>query len=362
MSAAIASTAHPKGTGAPGAADGSDIEDSFFPALIEVSQQVGCNPVDLLAVMKAESNVCPGAVNPHGGATGLIQFMPETLKKLGWSEPMQVFAELSATDQLPWVQQFLKAGKGQFTSPGRIYQFIFLPATMGTATQPGDAVATKDSPNAAIAAAYASNEALDINKDGKITIQELTTRMQGQEAGARWTALVTRLKAAQAGSAQTPPAAGSGAQAPTPTKPAPSTSSGSAQPPADGGAAGSTPGASGAGKPDGTSQSSDPSGASEADPSASDPSSGTSDPSSGTSDPSSSASDPSGGTSEADAGASDPSSGTSDPSSGTSEADAGASDSSESSEPDSTSEQSSSSDPSDSSGSSEAPAESASEG
>jgi len=353
MSAAIASTAHPKGTGAPGSADSSDIEDSFFPALIDVCQQVGCNPADLLAVIKAESNVCPGAVNPHGGATGLIQFMPETMKRLGWSEPMQVFAELSATDQLPWVQQFLKAGKGQFTSPGRIYQFIFLPGTMSTATQPGDAVASKDSPTAAIAAAYASNEALDINKDGKITIQELTTRMQGQEAGGRWTALVTRLKAAQAGGAQAPPAAG-GAQAPTPS------ASSSTQPPDAAGGA-TTPGASGSGAPDSTSQASEPNTGAEADSGASDSSAATSDPSS-TSEPATSASDRGTDTSESSGTSADEASaGATDASSSASEPDAGASDSSPSSETDTTDEENSTSSSDDSSSSSEASAESPSE-
>jgi Transglycosylase SLT domain len=217
-----------KGTGAPGAADSSDIEDSFFPALTAASTQLGCVPGDLLGIMMAESNVRPDIRNTNGGATGLIQFMPATLKGLGWPETPDAFAKLSATDQMPYVVKYLSPGKGKFTSAGRLYQFVFLPGTMNKATQPGDAICSKDDSNTTLAKAYAANAGLDANKDGKITIAELTARVTSQQGGARWKALFARLQSATA-----PGASG--------------TSSGPAAAPTGGSSSGSSGGSTGGG-------------------------------------------------------------------------------------------------------------------
>src|ERR1700677_3250422 len=58
---------------------------SFWNRLGQISRSVGLEPEDLLAVMYYESGLDPAAINPHGNATGLIQFEPSTLKGMGYA-------------------------------------------------------------------------------------------------------------------------------------------------------------------------------------------------------------------------------------------------------------------------------------
>ncbi|WP_370940459.1 DUF4157 domain-containing protein [Amycolatopsis sp. cg13] len=161
------------------------VENSFLPALESACRDVGCRPLDLLSCMMAEGGVGPGSVNPQSHAVGLIQFMPSTLEKLGYPGTWRDFAELSATDQMDYVRKFLLPGKGTFTSAGRIYQFMFLPATMGSAKDRGGVIATADDADERLKKAYAKNAGLDTNKDGTITIDELEARARQHRAAAQ---------------------------------------------------------------------------------------------------------------------------------------------------------------------------------
>lgn len=53
--------------------------------LIPVAFAVGGSPFDLARVIWAESRFNPQAVNPKSGATGLIQFLPSTAQKMGFT-------------------------------------------------------------------------------------------------------------------------------------------------------------------------------------------------------------------------------------------------------------------------------------
>ncbi len=69
-----------------------------------VSTRLGIDPNWLMAVMHFESRLNPGAVNPYSGATGLIQFMPQTAKSLGTTT--EALKTMGFAGQLPYVERY----------------------------------------------------------------------------------------------------------------------------------------------------------------------------------------------------------------------------------------------------------------
>jgi len=173
----------------PRPSTGPGLTDAFFHELKAISARLGSDPGDLLAVMVSESNVDPKAQNPHGKATGLIQFMPQTLKGLGWTAGPDAFATLSAEQQLPYVEKYYRPHRGKLTSAGRLYQATFLPATLKNSTESTVIAA----PGGPYAKAYAANKGLDTNKDGVITVSDLTERLNRKKQTDRWKSLAARL-------------------------------------------------------------------------------------------------------------------------------------------------------------------------
>lgn len=137
----------------------------------EISQRLGCNPNDLKAVIYAESGGNPRAVNPSG-ATGLIQFMPDTAKGLGTTTA--ALKNMTIEQQLDYVEKHLqgaKAGAGfaktDKIDSGTLYSLVFLPAFAKR-----DVLCQSDS------IYYKANSGLDKNKDGLITKADLATQMK----------------------------------------------------------------------------------------------------------------------------------------------------------------------------------------
>jgi Hemopexin len=168
------------------------LTDQFFVDLRALCGRLGCSLEDLLGVMESESSVNPSRQNPNGKATGLIQFMPDTLRLLGWSTGPDAFAMLTAEQQLPYVERFF-APNARFGlgSAGRLYQANFLPATLPGSTE-ATVLCGRDGPNAGI---YRQNAVLDVNNDGQITVSDLTARVDQVRRGERWSMLMRRLAA-----------------------------------------------------------------------------------------------------------------------------------------------------------------------
>ena len=78
-----------------------DLANDFFPAVEEISDELGVKPVHLLSVMMSESGVYARAHNPNGNASGLIQFMPFVLRNLGWTQGHEAFRQLPRRLQRP---------------------------------------------------------------------------------------------------------------------------------------------------------------------------------------------------------------------------------------------------------------------
>lgn len=103
--------------------------DQFMAKLSQVSTSLGIDPNWLLAVMYKESRLKSTAYNAQSGATGLIQFLPNTASGLGTTT--SALRKMSATQQLDYVYKYLSTWKGKMKSVIDVYLAVFYPAAVG---------------------------------------------------------------------------------------------------------------------------------------------------------------------------------------------------------------------------------------
>ena len=148
-----------------------NLTDEFYDKVVEISKRIKCDPNDLMGVMNSESGLDHTATNSIG-ATGLIQFVPDTASWLKTST--EELKSMSAVEQLDYVEKYLIAMKKEagFTtdaqlSLGDLSALVFLPkyAKNNVLTRDGEKY-------------YSANIALDTNKDNKITKSELAARVR----------------------------------------------------------------------------------------------------------------------------------------------------------------------------------------
>ena len=110
-----------------------NLSDQFYAKVVAIANRINCSPDALMALMNAESGLNPKAVNSNGGATGLIQFMPDTAASLGTSTP--ALKMMSAEQQLDYVEKYLvnakrgaNFGDAEQLDAATLYAIVFLPA------------------------------------------------------------------------------------------------------------------------------------------------------------------------------------------------------------------------------------------
>lgn len=181
-----------------------DIDNLFFPRLEEVCEDLStedgtCRAIDLLRVMKSESDVRADAWNNNPknlppeqryNASGIIQFMPATLLREGWTHGHADFRKLTPTEQLPWVRRYFAAYRGKLINSAAVYTATFLPALIDHAGDPDFVLTAKDGP---LGWAYQPNASFDANHDLAITVRELDEAIDRNCRGPRWGELVARL-------------------------------------------------------------------------------------------------------------------------------------------------------------------------
>jgi len=149
----------------------------FIQAVNALAQKYNIDANDLLGLMQSESGVNPQARNPSG-ATGLIQFMPNTARALGTST--DALYGMNRVQQMVWVDRYFAMNRlPRGATAGNLYASVFLPKY--TSRPPNFVVARRggandagDNPNGSW---YAQNSGLDLNRDGNITIAELGQRV-----------------------------------------------------------------------------------------------------------------------------------------------------------------------------------------
>jgi len=153
--------------------DTTAVQDSDFKTKLDkVASALGVKSSDLLAIMKQESSLNPKARNPSG-ATGLIQFMPDTARRLGTTT--DELYNMDAVEQLTYVYKYFKmTGVGNGTL-GDLYMAVFMPKYVGydEATVLGKSGAPGFSGKV-----YAQNKGLDRDRDGKITVADVKQSVQ----------------------------------------------------------------------------------------------------------------------------------------------------------------------------------------
>ena len=135
---------------------------AFQKKVIRIAQGLGTDPNYLMAIMSFESGFDPAARNPYSGATGLIQFMPKTAKVLGTTT--DALAGMSAEQQLDYVAAYFAPYTGRLKTLEDAYMAVLWPDAIGK----GPDFVLFASPTTA----YTQNKALDINKDGRVTVAE----------------------------------------------------------------------------------------------------------------------------------------------------------------------------------------------
>jgi hypothetical protein len=146
----------------------------FYKKVKEVSAELKCSTIDLLACMAFETGrtMNPGLQNSIG-ATGLIQFIRPVAISLGTTTDQ--LATMTRVEQMDWVLKYFKAGpirKLSSVTLDDLYMAILWPAAVG---KPSDYVLFS-SPSTA----YEQNKGLDLNKDGNITKSEAASKARDQ--------------------------------------------------------------------------------------------------------------------------------------------------------------------------------------
>ena len=149
--------------------DTATIQDpDFHEKLKKVATGLGTTTQALLAVMKQESSVNPQARNPHSNATGLIQFRPDTARRLGTS--VEELYKMDGVQQLDYVYKYYKMTGVGDGSAGDLYMATFMPKYIG---YPDNFVLGKQGDPGFSGKVYAQNAGLDRNKDGAISIGDV---------------------------------------------------------------------------------------------------------------------------------------------------------------------------------------------
>jgi hypothetical protein len=152
-------------------------DQEFIDQVFLVSERLGVNPNDMLAIMHFETGGTfdPAQRNAAGsGATGLIQFMPSTAEGLGTTT--EALANMSRVEQMSWVERYFQPYAGRMNDIGDMYMAVLWPAAVG---QPDDYVLFSQEDGTT----YSQNAGLDTNGDGVITKAEAVAKVLNRAGG-----------------------------------------------------------------------------------------------------------------------------------------------------------------------------------
>lgn len=162
-------------------------DNAFRAALIRQAEAAALNADNIAAVISIESGFLPNIQNSQGhNMLGLIQFwrdgFPAVAKRAGMKVKWEDLRTMSAAEQVPLVIAYYQGTRvNADSSPTDYYVATFMPVFVG---RPGSMVLAKLNSKEVIpgttrtqGAYYAANVSLDWDRDGKITIDDITARM-----------------------------------------------------------------------------------------------------------------------------------------------------------------------------------------
>jgi len=158
---------------------------AFQQKVIDVAAALKTEPNWLMQVMQAESGISASARNTYapfadGYATGLIQFTPATARSLGTTT--LALEKMSRVQQMDYVFKYLQPYTGKLNSYYDVYLVVFFPAAIGKSDD--YIFETKSLSRSSISR---SNPAIDVNKDGMITLAEFKQYLKNTVPVSVWT-------------------------------------------------------------------------------------------------------------------------------------------------------------------------------
>lgn len=150
---------------------GAKVSSEFKFKVISICRDLRINPDFLMACMAFETaeTFSPSKKNMAGSSgTGLIQFMKATAEGLDTS--IEELSKMTAVQQLDYVKQYFKVQRKSYRTLEDVYLAILRPASVGKLT---DHVLFSDGSKE-----YIQNKGLDLDKDGKITVKEVSTKVR----------------------------------------------------------------------------------------------------------------------------------------------------------------------------------------
>lgn len=151
---------------------GAKVSKAFKLRAIEIADDLGVTVDYLMAAMAFETGASfsPSIKNAAGsGAVGLIQFMPSTAKALGTTSDK--LANMTAVEQLDFVKKYFTPMKGRLKTLEDVYMAILYPAAVGKSQD--HTLFSEGSKT------YEQNKGFDANKDGIITVAEVSFKVRG---------------------------------------------------------------------------------------------------------------------------------------------------------------------------------------
>lgn len=147
-----------------------NIRESKIQERIEIiSNKLHINANDLCRLIQHESGFNTKALNPYTNAVGLIQFMPSTLKWLGYTTS-QVY-NMTIEQQLIIVLKYFSKSSYRLSSYDKLSLFCFYPYALRVYSNDNYIFGSEKSLEFANKIAK-QNKGFDINKDGFVTMQE----------------------------------------------------------------------------------------------------------------------------------------------------------------------------------------------
>lgn len=112
----------------------ANLGPNFYPKLVQIASELQMKPEDILAIMVSESGINPSAYEDKYKGAGLVGFMPDTLKGLGFKGDWHDFASLLGEQQLDYVKKLIQNNSqfngGPFTSAAQYYVANFFPVAL----------------------------------------------------------------------------------------------------------------------------------------------------------------------------------------------------------------------------------------
>lgn len=153
---------------------GAKLEPHERRRVQQIADSHGCDPSWFTSAMAFETGetFSPSIVNEASGATGMIQFMPSTAKRMGTTTAD--IAKMTRMEQLDLVEEYFEPYKGRLKTLSDVYMAILWPAAIG---KPEDRVIF-----ASGSSAYLMNKGLDLNRDGGVTKAECAAKVEAKLA------------------------------------------------------------------------------------------------------------------------------------------------------------------------------------